>query len=146
MKQWDESDESRNTDARQGRKSTPTPKFLGTPEAYFVCHIIPNFQISLIYAFIWVSVVHDSDLMALGFIPSSSRILQPFALLKQNSNYKTGNLAEKRVICPLYLILQKIIFDMFQLLWSDFCRSVDSSKIYSTTVNGVLSKIHLVQN
>ena len=29
-----------------GRKSTPTPKFLGTAEAYFVCHIGPNFQIS----------------------------------------------------------------------------------------------------
>ena len=36
----------------QGRKSTPTPKFLGTAKAYFVCHIGPNFQISLIYAFI----------------------------------------------------------------------------------------------
>ena len=33
-----------------GRKSTPTTKFLGTAEAYFVCHIGPNFQISLIYA------------------------------------------------------------------------------------------------
>ena len=35
-----------------GQKSTPTPKFLGTAEAYYVCHIGPNFQISLIYAFI----------------------------------------------------------------------------------------------
>ena len=35
-----------------GRKSSPTPKFLGTAEAYFVCHIGPNFHISLIYAFI----------------------------------------------------------------------------------------------
>ena len=35
-----------------GRKSTPTPKFLGTAKAYFVCHIGPNFQLSLIYAFI----------------------------------------------------------------------------------------------
>ena len=35
-----------------GRKSTPTPKCLGTTEAYFVCHIGPNFQISLIYTFI----------------------------------------------------------------------------------------------
>ena len=35
-----------------GQKSTPTPKFLGTAEAYFVCHIGPNFQISLISAFI----------------------------------------------------------------------------------------------
>ena len=31
-----------------GRKSTPTPKFLGTDKAYFVCHNSPNFQISLI--------------------------------------------------------------------------------------------------
>ena len=35
-----------------GRKFTPTPKFLGTAAVYFVCHIGPNFQISLIYAFI----------------------------------------------------------------------------------------------
>ena len=31
-----------------GRKSTATPKFLGTAEAYFVRHIGQNFQISLI--------------------------------------------------------------------------------------------------
>ena len=36
----------------QSGKSTPTPKFLGSTEAYFVCHIDPNFQISLIHAFI----------------------------------------------------------------------------------------------
>ena len=35
-----------------GWKFTPTPKFLGTAKAYFVCHIGPNFQITLIYAFI----------------------------------------------------------------------------------------------
>ena len=34
------------------QKSNPNPKFLGTAEAHFVCHIGPNFQISLIYAFI----------------------------------------------------------------------------------------------
>ena len=38
--------------ALHGRKSTSRPKFLGTAEAYFVCHICPNIQISLIYAFI----------------------------------------------------------------------------------------------
>ena len=37
---------------RPGRKFNPNPTFLGTAEAYFVCHIDPNFQISLIYAFI----------------------------------------------------------------------------------------------
>jgi hypothetical protein len=35
-----------------GRKSTPNTKFLGTAEGYFVYHIGPNFQISLIHAFI----------------------------------------------------------------------------------------------
>ena len=34
------------------RKSNPNPKFIGTAEAYFVCHIGPKFQVSLIYAFI----------------------------------------------------------------------------------------------
>ena len=33
-------------------ESNPNPKFLGTPEADFVCHIGPIFQISLVYAFI----------------------------------------------------------------------------------------------
>ena len=42
----------RKSPSLPGRKSTPTPKFLGTAKAYFVCHIRPNFQISLIYAFI----------------------------------------------------------------------------------------------
>ena len=35
-----------------GWKTNPNPKFLGTAEAYFVYHIVPKFQISLIYAFI----------------------------------------------------------------------------------------------
>ena len=35
-----------------GRKFNTNPKFLGTAEAYLVCHIGPIFQISLIYAFI----------------------------------------------------------------------------------------------
>ena len=33
-------------------KSNPNPTYLVTAEAYFVCHISPNFQISLIFAFI----------------------------------------------------------------------------------------------
>ena len=41
----------RKSPSLHGRKSTPTPKFLVTAEAYFVCHC-PNFQISLIYVFI----------------------------------------------------------------------------------------------
>ena len=32
------------------RKFNPSPKLLGTAKAYFVCHIGPNSQISLIYA------------------------------------------------------------------------------------------------
>ena len=35
-----------------GRKFNPNPKFLGTAEAYFVCHIGPIFKIFLIFAFI----------------------------------------------------------------------------------------------
>ena len=35
-----------------GREFNPNPKFLGTAEAYFVCHIGPKIQISLIYAII----------------------------------------------------------------------------------------------
>ena len=35
------------------RKSNPNPKFYGTAEAYFVCHISPKYQISLIHVFIW---------------------------------------------------------------------------------------------
>ena len=35
-----------------GRKSNPNPKSIGTAEAYFVYHIGPKFQVSLIYAFI----------------------------------------------------------------------------------------------
>ena len=46
----------RKSPSLHDRKSTPTPKFLATAEAYFVCHIGPNFEISLIYAFIWVLV------------------------------------------------------------------------------------------
>ena len=42
----------RKSPSLNGRKSTPTPKFLDTAEAYFVYPIGPNFQISLIYAFI----------------------------------------------------------------------------------------------
>ena len=42
----------RKSPSLHGRKSTPNPKFLGTAEGYFVCHIGPNFHISLIYAFI----------------------------------------------------------------------------------------------
>ena len=42
----------RKSSSLHGRNSTPNPKFLGTAaKAYFVCHISPNFQISLIHAF-----------------------------------------------------------------------------------------------
>ena len=34
----------RKSPSLHGQKSTPTPKFFGTAESYFVCHIGPNFQ------------------------------------------------------------------------------------------------------
>jgi hypothetical protein len=37
----------RKSASLHSRKSTPTSKFLGRAEAYFVCHIRPNFHISL---------------------------------------------------------------------------------------------------
>ena len=42
----------RKSPSLHGQKSTPNPKFLNMAEAYFVCHIGLDFQISLIYAFI----------------------------------------------------------------------------------------------
>ena len=43
---------SKESPSLHGRKSNLNPKFVGTTEAYFVSHIGPKFQISLIYAFI----------------------------------------------------------------------------------------------
>ena len=47
--------------ALHGRTFTPTPKFLGTANAYFVCHIYPKFQIFFDLYLHWVSVVRDSS-------------------------------------------------------------------------------------
>ena len=41
----------RNQPSLHGRKFNHNPKVLGTAEAYFVCHIGPIFQMSLINAF-----------------------------------------------------------------------------------------------
>ena len=42
----------RKSPSLHGQKSTPTPKFLDAVEIYVVCQMDPDFQISLIYAFI----------------------------------------------------------------------------------------------
>ena len=42
----------RKSPSLHSRKSNPNPKFLGTADAYVVCHIGPIFQICLINAFI----------------------------------------------------------------------------------------------
>ena len=42
----------RKQPSMHGQKFNPNPKILGAAETYFVCHIGPIFQISLIYAFI----------------------------------------------------------------------------------------------
>jgi hypothetical protein len=54
----------RKSPSLHGRKFTPTPKFLGKAEAYFVCNIGPNLQISLI----WVSLVRGLRYELLGVI------------------------------------------------------------------------------
>ena len=46
----------RKSPSLHSRKSNPNPKFIGTAEANFVCHIGPKFQISLNYAFIGCQV------------------------------------------------------------------------------------------
>ena len=50
VKNTDNGRPKRKQPSLNGRKFNPNPKFLGTAEAYF--NIGPNFQISLIYAFI----------------------------------------------------------------------------------------------
>ena len=49
-----------------GWKSTPSTKFLGTAEAYFVCHIgnlphQPKFSDFFDLCLHWLSIVHDPD-------------------------------------------------------------------------------------
>jgi hypothetical protein len=39
----------RKSPSLYGQKSTHNPKFLGMAEAYFVCHVDPNFQISDVF-------------------------------------------------------------------------------------------------
>ena len=75
------------------RKSTPTPKFLGTVEAYFVCHIGPNFQISLIYAFIGcpqsvLKIIRLYPIFYLGKVPDFSQFNSMKPNLKKKSNPK----------------------------------------------------------
>ena len=70
-----------------GRKFTPTPKFLGTAKAYFVCHIGPIFQISLIYAFIGCpqSVIQPIFLPPLQFLHARwTLIVMAMVIVKTN--------------------------------------------------------------
>jgi len=46
-----------------GRKSTP--KSLGTAEAYFICHIGPNFQILIDLCLHWLSIVVHATVVKL---------------------------------------------------------------------------------
>ena len=47
----------RKSPSLHGWKSNPSPKFLNTAEAYFVCHIGPNFFDLCLH---WVSIVHET--------------------------------------------------------------------------------------
>ena len=55
----------RKSPSLHGRKSTPTPKFLSTAEAYFVCHIRPIFSDIFDLCLHWVSVVRVCYVVAL---------------------------------------------------------------------------------
>ena len=64
-----------------GQKFNPNPKFLGTAEAYFVCHIGPIFQISLIYT---VNDFRQVPTMIVGktFVTGVQRFCQLILMLK----------------------------------------------------------------
>ena len=47
----------RKSPSLHGRKSTPSPRFLGTAAAYLVCHIGPKFSDFFDLCLHWVSVV-----------------------------------------------------------------------------------------
>jgi hypothetical protein len=44
----------RKQSSLHGQKFTPNPKFVGIAEAYFVCHIGSNSQISLMYDYAFI--------------------------------------------------------------------------------------------
>ena len=53
----------------KGWKSTPTSKFLGMAEAYFVCQFCPNFQIYLGVCSLWINSrqnISNSNSMSIG--------------------------------------------------------------------------------
>jgi hypothetical protein len=56
----------RKSPSLHGRKSNPNPKFLGTAEAYFVCHIGPNFSDFFDLCLHWVSAVREYKQTHLG--------------------------------------------------------------------------------
>ena len=59
----------------QGRKSYPNPKFLSTAEAYFVCHISPKYQISLIHALFNFWTIEEMLWYKLTFLSQNVRQL-----------------------------------------------------------------------
>ena len=98
----------RKQPSMHGRKFNPNPKFLGTAEAYFVCHIGPIFQISLIYAFIGCpqSVVYE-----IKFEFHFTEILTPLCKMQQSSEAVSGWPCEKwvaRIEITLKVLLQYV--------------------------------------
>ena len=93
-----------------GRKFTPTPKFLGMAAVYFVCHIGPIFQISLIYAFIGCpQSVNEFDLLTpkdlQGKVAHMQNAKAALAALKKFSLFF---LLLFTFLLPLSILLQKI--------------------------------------
>jgi hypothetical protein len=102
----------RNSSSLHGRKSPPTPKFLGTAEAYFVCQISPNFQISLIYAFIGCSPWMQPCLFL-----QKSRNLQKPAMedLTEHIYFLSNNLYAK-----LFFIMNTFLMETFFFIFQEF--------------------------
>ena len=102
----------RKSPSLYGRKSTPTPKFFGTAEAYFVCYIGPNFQIFLIYAFIGCPKSVDHTIyQAVGMAEVSKEA-------KLHRKFEYSKVASSNTSCleqhaGFFRLLMKGIFDPY---------------------------------
>ena len=109
----------RKSPSLHGRKSTPNPKFLGTAKAYFVCHIGPNFQISLIYAFIGCP---QSLVLAILFFSAKKVVCSERVLKKVQIKGPTSIMKQQQTPLLLHQHLKCILDLSFKLLYQLFWR------------------------
>ena len=108
-----------------GQKSTPNPKFLVTAEAYFICHIAPNFQISLIYAFIGCPESVVGNMSPCPICLRRSWKVRSSVCIGQWTNVKNrklicdelGNKLECSFLLLLQLIIQPLCSNLRRKCW-----------------------------